>query len=73
MGAHELVDKLPATLNARFPNSPKPRVVMTDRGPAFYQASTCRITDEYRGALAQHGLRPLLGGLLRCRQGARKT
>ena len=60
-GVHEAVDKIPGFLNARFPNVQKPRVVMTDRGPGFYHASTGRITGEYGAALAAHGLRALMG------------
>ena len=60
-GVHEVVGKIPGALNARFPNAQKPRVVMTDRGPGFYHASTGRMTGEYGAALAKHGLRAHMG------------
>jgi hypothetical protein len=53
--------KVPAILNVRFPNDNKPRVMMTDRGPAFYHASTGKITPEYKAALSQYGLRAMMG------------
>ena len=34
---------------------------MTDRGPAFYHASTGKITPEYKAALSQYGLRAMMG------------
>ena len=60
-GIHELVSKLPGILNARFPTTEPPKVVMTDRGPAFYHTATGRITREYKASLRAHGLRPLMG------------
>ena len=60
-GINDLVSKLPAILHARFPNTQAPKVVMTDRGPAFYHTSTGRITGDYHAALQAHGLRPLMG------------
>ena len=38
-----------------------PRVLMTDRGAGFYNAGNGRITDEYKGALAEHGLEAFMG------------
>ena len=41
------ISKIPGILNARFPNENKPRIVMSDRGPAFYHSGTGRITPDY--------------------------
>ena len=60
-GATILVDRIPAMLQSRFPGTAKPRVLMTDRGRGFYVPATGIITDEYRTALARHGLRALAG------------
>ena len=60
-GVSDMVEKIPAILNARFPNAQKPKVVMTDRGPAFFYAATGRITAEYAAALQRERLRPMMG------------
>ena len=57
----EVVAKIPAMLRARCRRGPKPRTVMTDRGPGFYHAAIGKITAQYRDALREHGLRPLMG------------
>lgn len=56
-----LVGKIPGILNARFPDQNKPRVVMSDRGPAFYSTGVGQITPEYKTALQSNGLRPMMG------------
>ena len=60
-GINDLVSKLPAILHTRFPNEQAPKVVMSDRGPAFYHTATGRITGDYDAALQAHGLQPLMG------------
>ena len=57
----DAVSKIPHVLNVRFPNAAKPRIVMSDRGPAFYHAATGHITPEYKAALGKHGLRAMMG------------
>ena len=58
---HELVQRVPPMLNVRFGREAKPRILMTDRGPAFYQAATGHIVPEYKAALDRHGLRAVMG------------
>ena len=60
-GAATLVEKLPGVLARRFPNASQPKVVMTDRGPGFFDAATGKITAEYKAALDAAGLRPFQG------------
>ena len=55
------ISKIPGILNARFPNENKPRIVMSDRGPAFYHSGTGAITPDNKESLHRHGLRALLG------------
>ena len=64
-----LVDKIPAIVNARFPGQNKPRVVMSDRGPAFYHTGSGQITPEYKAALQSNGLRPMMGDDARVQSG----
>jgi hypothetical protein len=54
--------KLPAVLDKMLGDQvKKPRVVFSDRGPGFYQASTGRIVHAYKGALGANGFRPFAG------------
>lgn len=57
----QAVAKISLALSRRFPGDSKPRIVMSDRGPAFYHPSTGQITNGYRAALAAQGLRPMMG------------
>ena len=56
-GVAIIVRKIPAVLNARFPQASKPKVLMTDRGRGFFQPCNGLITDEYLAALQETGLR----------------
>ena len=61
-GAAEFVKKLPGVLaEVVDAGEPLPRVVMTDRGPGFYQASTGHIVKKYNEALEEQGPRPFAG------------
>ena len=54
--------KLPAVLEKMLGvQVKKPRVVFSDRGPGFYQASTGRIVHAYKDALDANGFRPFAG------------
>ena len=57
----QLISKIPGILSVRFPDQNKPKVIMSDRGPAFYNPGTGQITDGYREALRANGLRALMG------------
>ena len=61
-GTAEFVKKLPEVL-ARVVDAGDafPRVVMTDRGPGFYQGSTGHIVNKYNEALEEEGFRPFAG------------
>ena len=68
------VSKIPGILNVRFPNENKPRIVMSDRGPAFYHSGTGKITPDYKKSLHRHGLRALMGdGLKAIRRFSRSS
>ena len=60
-GAAIMVGQLPRAVQARFPNSPKPKIIMTDRGRGFFNPGTGHITPEYDAALKAHGLRAFQG------------
>ena len=61
-GIAQFVAKLPAILNNMLgPATPKPRTIMSDRGPGFYQPSRGVIVDAYAAALNTHGFRPFAG------------
>ena len=59
-GAKIMVAKVRAALNIRFPTSP-PKVLFTDRGNGFYESNSGQITDGYREALREHGLKAFMG------------
>ena len=50
-----------AALNVRFREGALPHVLFTDRGAGFYNPGNGRVTDEYRAALAEHGLQAFMG------------
>ena len=61
-GMATFVAKLPAVLDKMLGDHvKKPRVVFSDRGPGFYQASTGRIVHAYKEALDANGFRPFAG------------
>ena len=60
-GAHIMVAKVRAILNVRFPAGDAPRTLFTDRGNGFYVPYSGRITDGYRTALRDHGLKSFMG------------
>ena len=59
-GAAVLATKLLPALKKRFPNSPLPRVVFTDRGLGFFHPNGA-ITAEWQAGLKAAGLRPYQG------------
>ena len=61
-GAEVLVAKVRAAVNRRFQgDAAKPDTVMVDRGKGFYNIGTGNITTKFRQALADHGLKNLMG------------
>ena len=60
-GAAVLVGRVRAALNVRFQGQDAPKVLFTDRGQGFYVKNTGRITDEYKAALREHGLKNYYG------------
>ena len=60
-GAAEMVAKVRAALNIRFQGSTAPNVLFTDRGNGFWNSATGIITDGYKGALREHGLKAFFG------------
>jgi hypothetical protein len=61
-GMAEFVQKLPGALTKMLGHGTvKPKVIMSDRGPGFYQSSRGVIVDKYRAALRTHGFRPFAG------------
>ena len=53
--------KVRAALGARFRGESLPRTVFVDRGVGFYNAGTGGITQEFKAALADHGLKAFMG------------
>ena len=60
-GAATLVAAVRTSLNIRFQATTPPRVVFTDRGQGFYSSRSGVITDEYKAALREHGLKAYYG------------
>ena len=61
-GMAELVARLPKILDRMLgPNVAKPRVIISDRGPGLYHASTGGIVQVYAAALKRYGFRPFAG------------
>ena len=60
-GMVEFVEKLPGLLRRRLGAQPLPKLVVTDRGPGLYQASSGTIVAAYRDALLVHGFKPFVG------------
>ena len=60
-GAEPLVAKVRAALGVRFRGELLSRMVFVDRGVGFYNAGTGGITPELKAALADHGLKALMG------------
>ena len=56
-----MVAKVRAILNVRFPGNKAPKILFTDRGNGFYEAYSGKITDGYRTALRDHGLKAFMG------------
>ena len=59
-GAAAMVAKVRAALNLRFQGSDAPTTLFVDRGPGFYHASTGGITESFKRALRDHGLRAFM-------------
>ena len=61
-GMAAFIGHLPAILDEMLgADALKPRVIMSDRGPGFYQSSRGVIVDAYREALSTHSFRPFAG------------
>ena len=60
-GAEPLVARVRAALGARFRGEPLPRTVFVDRGVGFYNAGTGGITQAFKAALADRGLKSFMG------------
>ncbi len=60
-GAATMVARVRAALNVRFHGGSQPKVLLTDRGNGFYQSGSGSITDGYRDALREHGLKAFMG------------
>jgi hypothetical protein len=61
-GAARLAAGVRTALNIRFQGSTPPKVLFTDRGQGFYHINGGRITDEYKAALQDHGLKDFNAG-----------
>ena len=60
-GAKAAAERLGPMLNIRFPNQAKPKIVMTDKGKAFYYGFNSKITNEYKAGLTSVGLKAFMG------------
>jgi hypothetical protein len=61
-GMAAFVDRLPRLLPRMVGDGAAlPRVVVSDRGPGFYQSSTGHICNDYKAALQAHGFRAYAG------------
>ena len=61
-GMAVMVARLPKVLTSMLgPNTIKPRVLLTDRGPGFYVGSLGVIVEKYRDALSASHFRPFAG------------
>ncbi len=60
-GAATLVAAVRTGLNIRFQATTPPRVLFTDRGQGFYSSRSGIITDQYKAALREHGLKAYYG------------
>ena len=60
-GMATMVNQLPKLLKAMLGNAAKPRVLLTDRGPGFYNGNHGIICQKYSSALTAHGFRPFAG------------
>ena len=61
-GVAHMVGRLQGVLRANLGRgTPLPRVILSDRGPGLYQASTGHIVGDYNNALKKHGFRAYAG------------
>ena len=60
-GAAILVAKVRAALNIRFQGGDQPKTLFVDRGQGFFATNGGRISDPYKEALREHGLRSHCG------------
>ena len=61
-GIAELVASLPALLKAKLRHEKSlPKIIVSDRGPGFYQASSGTIVAAYKGALDENGFETFAG------------
>lgn len=68
-GVADVIDDLPRWLQNRFGTSRRlPKILFTDRGPGFYQASSGTIVAAYKEALARNGFKAFAGDPNMCLQ-----
>ena len=61
-GMAEFVEELPALLKGGLAENKKlPKIIITDRGPGLYQASSGTIVAAYKEALSENGFKPFAG------------
>lgn len=61
-GIADVIDELPQWLRTHFGSQCRlPKVLITDRGPGFYQASSGTIVAAYKEALARNGFKAFAG------------
>lgn len=61
-GMSDMVDRLEGILKKRLGRDVAlPRIILSDRGPGFYQSSTGHIVGEYHNALKRNGFRSYAG------------
>ena len=60
-GAATFVKAIRSALNVRFRGEDMPKVLFTDRGAGFFNAGNGRMTEEFKVALAEQGLRAFQG------------
>ena len=61
-GIATFVAMLPGVLRSMLGgDATLPRVIVSDRGPGFYQSSTGHIVGAYKNAAQEHGFRPYAG------------
>ena len=61
-GMAEFIEDLPMLLKSGLADNKKlPKVIVTDRGPGLYQASSGTIVAAYKEALQENGFRPFAG------------
>ena len=68
-GGQIMVAKVRGILHVHFPCNGAPRILFTDRGNGFYESNSGKITNGYRTALHDHGLKSLMGRIASVQSG----